>query len=81
MEYCILSADGVIENIIVAEADFAETLGLLPAYDGAAIGSKYDPPDPEPETAEPTETDDLAAMAVDHEYRLMLLELGLTEEV
>lgn len=37
-------------------------------------------PDPEPEpVAEPTEEEDLSAMAVDHEYRLMLLELGLTE--
>lgn len=37
-------------------------------------------PEPEPEP-EPTEEEDLAAMAVDHEYRLTLLELGLTEEV
>ena len=28
---------------------------------------------------EPTETEDTAAMLVDHEYRLTLLELGLTE--
>lgn len=35
-------------------------------------------PDPEPEP-EPTEEDDTAAMLVDHEYRLTLLELGLTE--
>lgn len=28
---------------------------------------------------EPTEEDDTAAMLVDHEYRLTLLELGLTE--
>ncbi len=29
--------------------------------------------------AEPSEADDIAAMLVDHEYRLLLLELGLME--
>ena len=32
-----------------------------------------------PVRPEPTEADDTAAMLVDHEYRLTLLELGLTE--
>lgn len=37
-------------------------------------------PEPEPETeAEPTAQDDTDAMLVDHEYRITLLELGLTE--
>ena len=31
--------------------------------------------------SEPTEEDDVNAMLVDHEYRLTLLELGITEEV
>ena len=35
-------------------------------------------PEPEP-GPEPSESDDLAAMTVDHEYRLTLLELGVTE--
>ena len=35
-------------------------------------------PEPEPEP-EPTAQDDIDAMLVDHEYRLTLLELGLTE--
>lgn len=35
-------------------------------------------PEPEPEP-EPTAQDDTDAMLVDHEYRLTLLELGLTE--
>lgn len=40
----------------------------------------YDPlPQPESEPVEPTAEEDLQAMAVDHEYRLTLLELGLTE--
>lgn len=35
-------------------------------------------PEPEPEPdPDPTEEEDLAALAVDHEYRLTLLELGL----
>ena len=40
MEYCILE-DGVIVNMIVAEADFAAEIGALPAYDGAAIGGAF----------------------------------------
>lgn len=48
MEYCIVE-DGVIVNMIVAEADFAEEIGALPGYDGAAIGRAYTPPAPEPE--------------------------------
>ena len=38
----------------------------------------YDAEHPETEP-EPTEADDSAAMLVDHEYRLTLLELGLNE--
>ena len=37
-------------------------------------------PDPEVETT-PTAQDDTDAMMVDHEYRLTLLELGVTEGV
>lgn len=48
MEYCIVE-DGVIVNMIVAEADFAAEIGALPAYAGAAIGGAYTPPPPEPE--------------------------------
>ena len=47
MEYCIIE-DGVIVNMSVAEADFAEEIGALPSYEGAAIGGAYDPPEPEP---------------------------------
>lgn len=57
MEYCIVE-DGVIVNMIVAEADFAEEIGALPGYDGAAIGGAYTPPDPEPE---PPTTDERVA--------------------
>ena len=48
MEYCIVE-DGVIVNMIVAEAAFAGEIGALPGYDGAAIGGAYTPPAPEPE--------------------------------
>ena len=48
MTYCIVS-NGVIVNMIVAEADFAAEIGALPSYEGAAIGGAYTPPPPEPE--------------------------------
>lgn len=51
MEYCIVE-DGVIVNMIVAEADFAAEIGALPGYDGAAIGGKYSPPPSPPTTDE-----------------------------
>lgn len=54
MEYCIVE-DGVIVNMIVAEADFAEEIGALPAYEGAAIGGAYTPPPPPPTTEERVE--------------------------
>lgn len=49
MNYCIVSSEGIIVNMIVAEADFAAEIGALPAYEGAAIGGAYTPPPPEPE--------------------------------
>lgn len=57
MEYCIVE-DGVIVNMIVAEADFAAEIGAQPAYEGAAIGRAYTPPPPEPE---PPTTDEQVA--------------------
>ena len=48
MEYCIVE-NGVIVNMIVAEADFAAEIGALPNYEGAAMGGAYTPPPPEPE--------------------------------
>lgn len=40
--------DGVIENIIHSDAAFAKSIGALPAYAGAAIGSPYTPNTPAP---------------------------------
>ena len=53
MEFCIVNADGIIENIIMADADFASRIGAVLSYDGASIGEVYDPPEPKPEP-EPT---------------------------
>ncbi|MEA4933701.1 MAG: hypothetical protein VB071_09045 [Lawsonibacter sp.] len=56
-------------------------------YD-AASGTCSAPPEPEPVTepepeaeAEPTAQEDIYSMMVDHEYRLTLMELGVTEGV
>lgn len=62
MEFCIVNADGIIENIIVADEDFAAEIGALPYYDGADIGAAYAPPEPDPEpTPEPSVWDELQA--------------------
>ena len=51
MNYCILSNENTISNIIVCENDeIAYQFGAVPSYDGAKIGDPYDPPPaPEPE--------------------------------
>lgn len=64
MEFCIVNAEGIIENIIVADESFAAEIGALPGYEGAAIGEAYAPPEPEPEpepTPEPSVWDELDA--------------------
>lgn len=55
---------GVIVNTIVADAEFAESIGALPTYDGAAIGETYSPPAPVPEP-EPTDTLDSRVTALE----------------
>lgn len=53
MNYCIVNADNIIENIIVCESDeIAAQFGAVTSYDGAAIGGKYSPPPPPPTTDE-----------------------------
>ena len=53
MNYCIVNADGIIENIIVCESDeVAMQFGAVASYDGAAIGAAYSPPPPPPTTDE-----------------------------
>lgn len=72
MNYCIVNDENIIENIIVADEEFAESIGAKPSYDGATIGEAYNPPAPEP-----TWNEDVDAMLVDHELRLSMVELGL----
>lgn len=53
MNYCIVNADGIINNIIVCESDgVAAQFGAVASYDGAAIGEAYSPPPPPPTTDE-----------------------------
>ncbi len=55
MDYCILSEENMIENIIVCDSDeIAAQFGAVPSYEGARIGDTYDPP-PEPEPEPTTE--------------------------
>ncbi len=48
MNYCIVNDENVIENIIVADEEFASSIGAKEWYDGAAIGDTYSPPPPPP---------------------------------
>lgn len=53
MNYCIVNADSIIENIIVCESDeVAAQFGAVVSYDAAAIGEAYNPPPPPPTTEE-----------------------------
>lgn len=70
MEYCIVNAEGVIENIIVSDSDFAAEIGAQPSYEGAAIGTDYDPP------PSPTAMDRLEAQVA---YTAMMTDTLLTE--
>lgn len=72
MNYCIVNDENIIENIIVADETFAESIGAKPSYNGAIIGEAYNPPAPDP-----TWNEDVDAMLVDHELRLSMVELGL----
>ena len=69
-------------------AVFFEYNGFVTVQDGVVAPNveaweawKASLPDLEETTPEPTPQDDTDAMLVDHEYRLTMLELGLTEEV
>lgn len=52
MNYCIVNDENIIENIIVADEEFALSIGAKESYEGAAIGDVYSPPDPPPTTEE-----------------------------
>lgn len=81
MKYAVITGT-TCTNIIAATAEYAEKIGAVELAAGFGIGDIYDSGEwkhPEPPPYEPTITDNLSAMAVDHEYRLTLLELGLTD--
>ena len=52
MNYCIVNDENIIENIIVADEEFALSIGAKELYDGAMIGEPYSPPPPPPTTEE-----------------------------
>lgn len=61
MNFCITNSDGIIENIIVCEDEAtAAAFGAVPSYDGASIGTAYEPP--APPDPEPTTEDRVAAL-------------------
>ena len=60
-EYLILDSGNIIENIIVCEdEETAAAFGAVPSYDGASIGTAYEPP--APPDPEPTTEDRVAAL-------------------
>lgn len=74
--WAVIPAGLTTENFPFGEVT-VETIDGIPTVTAWAPGTLPEPePEPEPE---PTEAEDTAAMLVDHEYRLTLLELGLTE--
>lgn len=52
MNYCIVNDENVIQNIIVADEEFASAIGAKESYEGAVIGDTYSPPAPPPTTEE-----------------------------
>ena len=45
MDWIVLSSDKTtIENLIVADQNFADAYGCVTFYDGAEIGAAYNPP-------------------------------------
>lgn len=54
MSYAIVES-GIVVNIIVSDAEFAEKIGAKPVYDGCRIGDAYNPP------VNPSEQDKLEA--------------------
>lgn len=73
--YFEIYKDEQLVNTIVASDEFVAEYCENNGY--TYIKKEYE--NPEPVEPEPTEEDDTAAMLVDHEYRLTMLELGLFE--
>lgn len=66
-----------LKNFPFGEVEAEEINGVMTLTKWTA-GTIPEPPEPQP--PEPTEQDDVNAMLVDHELRIMDLELGITEE-
>ena len=64
-EYLILDSGNIIENIIVCEdEETAAAFGAVPSYDGASIGTAYEPP--APPAPEPTTEDRVAVLEAEN---------------
>lgn len=73
--WALIPEDMELENFPFGDVT-AEEIGGVMTVTGWAAGIV---PEAEEAEVEPSEEDDTASMLVDHEYRLTLLELGLTE--
>lgn len=73
----IIKKDGAEVNRIVADEAFC-----LEHYNSGGYSFEEEQPEtvPEPAGQGPSAAEDTAAMLIDHEYRLTLLELGLSGE-
>ena len=72
--------DSVCVNTVKATEAYALATGLIPLKDGFGIGdffdgAKWSHSNPADDAAQ--QEKDLLSMAIDHEYRLTLLELGI----
>ncbi len=80
---CLIVENSIITNIIEADTEFAASIGALAWYDGASIGDTYDPPTLEEATAQIaqqyTTQSEILETTLNQEYRLSLLEMGITE--
>lgn len=72
--------DSVCVNTVNATEAYALATGLIPLEDGFGIGDYFDGTKwshGNPVDAAAQQEKDLLSMAIDHEYRLTLLELGI----
>lgn len=86
---CAIVTNGTVTNIIEATADFAESIGAVEIPNGYGIGDKcvdglweygeklVPEPSPPEQPESPLPKVDLEQLALDHEYRLSMLEIGI----
>lgn len=78
MTYKLLK-DGKVINTIVGTETFVSAYCKEMGYTYEEVPGELKHETEIEIKSEPTEEDDIAAILVDHEYRLILLELGLME--